>query len=147
MPSDPNLETIWSTKAPSVFALYPDSPLCIIRGHHVRGQYQLVPEDCRTILTDAFAATELLFTQGSASPEISSTMTRIIYDRLRRFNPGYNKHGIACKYAAHIHLRAVGYGVPYQDLRNHDDMKQLVDVVLRLDMQDWKDLIYVHLWV
>jgi hypothetical protein len=147
MPSDPELQTVWNTRDPSVFALNSDSPLCIIRGNHIRGQHQLVSEDCRTILTDAFAATELLFTQGSTSPETSSTLRKMIYDRLRRFSPGYNRYGIACKYAAHIHLRAVGYGVPHQDPRNHDDLKQLVDVVLKVDMQEWKDMIYVHLWV
>jgi hypothetical protein len=119
----------------------------MISGIAIPKHHHFIPEDCLEILTDAFAATELLFTRGSTPPETLSTLRRMLYDRLRRYNPGYNQQGVACKYAAHIHLRAVAYGVPYHDAKNCDDIKRLVDAIMKLDMQDWKDMAYVYLWV
>jgi hypothetical protein len=119
----------------------------VIIGTRNHKEQQFIPPDCLAVLTDAFTATELLFTQSSSSPETKSTLRRILYDRLRRYNPGYYQHGIACKFAAHIHLRAVAYGVPYHDARNCTDLKKLVDAVMKTDKQDWTDMVYVYLWV
>ncbi|ETI29185.1 hypothetical protein G647_01638 [Cladophialophora carrionii CBS 160.54] len=145
------------SQSPAEF--YQSSPLMQAGSFESLAQlYDEVPQDFVELLNVAFqAAQSHMSVSGTPVPRPQSQydpMSQLSLGAMRIQNPAPT-HGIAfppvvlqaSRLATTIHLRAMEQGIPFEDVRNHDDVKHLGALLHESPLAVWRGIPYIYLWV